>query len=341
MNYLTLSLPYGNYHSVSIDDFKVYSDSVFVDDLWITSDIAFLTIPCVNHDSIFAIDFMCRSRIHWCCRFHTSAVTQFSLMISRSRVSQFLLTISSQYWWGFYQRFHASPMNVFSLLISCVHRELVFAVDSMCHPPSIFNDDFSFYSDSDITNNFCISSDKAFLPIPFVSHDSIFAIDLIRRSGIHWRCRFQTAVVTQYSLMISGSTGTLFSLKIYGSAVTKRFWQFHVSAMTLFLLSIWYVGREFIDTIDSIRELSLSFQWWFLGLESLSFHSQFLVSIDVVSPAIPCVNDDSVFSTNFICPLWISFHCRFHVSSDTQFSMMISRSTVTQFSPTISASVVT
>jgi len=44
-----------------IDDFKVYRDDVFANDLWISSDIAFLTISCVSHDSIFAIDLMCRS----------------------------------------------------------------------------------------------------------------------------------------------------------------------------------------------------------------------------------------------------------------------------------------
>jgi hypothetical protein len=42
------------------DNFKAYRDSVFADDSWISSDIAFLTISCVNRDSIFAIDLMRR-----------------------------------------------------------------------------------------------------------------------------------------------------------------------------------------------------------------------------------------------------------------------------------------
>jgi len=50
-----------SWHSVFSDDFKFYSESVFADYLWISSDIAFLTIPCVGHDSIFAIDLMRRS----------------------------------------------------------------------------------------------------------------------------------------------------------------------------------------------------------------------------------------------------------------------------------------
>jgi hypothetical protein len=93
VNSLTLSIPYGSCHSVFIDDFNVYIDSVFTDDLWISCDIAFFTFPCVNHFSSFAIDWMRRSWNHWCCRFHMLAVTQCSLTISRSTGTMFSLTI--------------------------------------------------------------------------------------------------------------------------------------------------------------------------------------------------------------------------------------------------------
>jgi hypothetical protein len=93
-NSLTLSLLYVSYDSDLNDDFKVYSDSVFADDLCITSDIVLFTIPCVTHDYILGIDVRHRSRIHLRCRFHTPVVTQFSVRISRSRVTQFSLTIS-------------------------------------------------------------------------------------------------------------------------------------------------------------------------------------------------------------------------------------------------------
>ena len=89
VNSLTLSIPWCTCHSVFIDDFKVYGYSVFAADLWISLDIAFLTIPCVGHDSIFAIDLMRRSWIHWRCRFHAVGVTQYSLTISRSTVTLF------------------------------------------------------------------------------------------------------------------------------------------------------------------------------------------------------------------------------------------------------------
>ena len=47
--------------------------------------------------------------------------------------------------------------------------------------------------------------------------------------------------------------------------------------MSLFLQSIRCVGREFINSIDSIRHLSLSIQWWFRGLQRLCFFWWFMV----------------------------------------------------------------
>jgi hypothetical protein len=126
---LTLSIPCGSCHSVFIDDFKVYNDSVFADDLWISSDIAFLTIPCVSHDSIFPIDLMRQSWIHWRYRFHA--------------------------------------------VIVC----------GRCH--SVFIDDFKVYCYSVLAGDLWISRDIAFLTMPCVGHDNIFACDWMRRSWIH------------------------------------------------------------------------------------------------------------------------------------------------------------
>jgi hypothetical protein len=89
LNSLTLSIPYGSFHSVFIDDFKVYNYSIFAGDLWINSDIAFFTILWVCHDTIFAIYLMRWSWIHWRGWLHTSAVSQYSLTISRSTVTLF------------------------------------------------------------------------------------------------------------------------------------------------------------------------------------------------------------------------------------------------------------
>jgi hypothetical protein len=136
MNSFTLSIPYVSCHSVFCDDYKVYNESVFTDDLWISSDIIFLTIPL------------------------------------------------RQPWLFFCYRFDASVVNSLTLWISHVN----------CH--SVFGDDFLVYSDSGFANYLWISSDITFFTIPCISHDSIFAIDFIRRSWIHWRYGFHTSAVT-------------------------------------------------------------------------------------------------------------------------------------------------
>jgi len=116
------------------DDFSFYSDSVFADDLRISTGIVYLTIPCVKHESIFAIGFMRRSWIRWRCRLHKSAVTHTWVAISRSTVTLFSLMIYGRLGHSFHLRFHASTMTLFSLLISFVNRELVCAIDSIHQP---------------------------------------------------------------------------------------------------------------------------------------------------------------------------------------------------------------
>ena len=160
VNSLTLSILYVHCHSIFINNFKFNMDSVFADDLWISSHIAF---------------------------FYNSM---------------------SLPWLYFFYRFDASFVNSLTLSIPYVG----------CH--SVFIDNFKVYSDSVFADNLWISRDITFLKIPCVSHNSIFAIDLMRHSWIHWRCRFHTSAVTLYSLTISRSTVTLFSQTIYGSAVT-------------------------------------------------------------------------------------------------------------------------
>jgi hypothetical protein len=164
-----------------------------------------------------------------------------------------------QSWLYFCYQFDASIMNSWMLSIPY----------GSCH--SVFIDDFKVYRDVVFADDLWISSDITFLTIPCVSHDSIFSIDLMPRSWIQWHCRLHMSVVTQYSLTISRTRVTLFALTICGSAVTYRFWQFHASTMTLVLLSIWCIGRQFIYAVDSIHPLSLRFYWWFLCLQRLCF----------------------------------------------------------------------
>jgi len=132
--------------------------------------------------------------------------------------------------------------------------------------------------------------------------------------------------------MISRSTVTQFSVTISGSAFAECVSHFHLLAMNLFLLSICCVGRA----VDSTRQLSLTFQLWFQGLQRLCFRYRFMVRSYAVSLAIPSVNDDSVFSIDFMRQSWISVRWWFYQSAATQVSKMVSRSTGTQFSVMIS-----
>jgi len=112
-----------------------------------------------------------------------------------------------QQWQRFWQ-FHASVMNSLTLSIPC------------CSCDSVFINYFKVYSYSVLAGDLWISRDIVFLTMPCGGHDNIFACDWMRRSWIHWRCRFHAVPVTQYSLTVSRSTVTLFWPPIYRSAVT-------------------------------------------------------------------------------------------------------------------------
>jgi hypothetical protein len=90
---LTLSTPYVSCHSYFSGNFKVTSHSIFAYDFWSVGTQFSLTIPCVNDDSFFSIDFIRQPCISIRCRFYPSAVIQFSKMISRSTVTQFSMMI--------------------------------------------------------------------------------------------------------------------------------------------------------------------------------------------------------------------------------------------------------
>jgi hypothetical protein len=104
------------------------------------------------------------------------------------------------------------------------------------------------------------------MTIPCVNDDSVFSIDFIRQLWISMCCRFHPSALTQFSKMISRSTVTQFSVTIYALALALCVWRFHTSNMNLFLLSVLCVAREFLDAVDSIRQLSLIFQLRFQGL---------------------------------------------------------------------------
>jgi len=130
-----------------------------------------LTIPCVNYDSFFAIDFKRQAWITFSCWFLTSLVTQFSMTISRSIVTQFSLMISKSAVTQFSLTTSGSPVTWFSLTISCV------------------------YCNSDFDDDFEICSDIVFSTSPCVSHGLVFIDDSKRQLRICFRYRFHTLAI--------------------------------------------------------------------------------------------------------------------------------------------------
>ena len=213
VNSLTLWISNVSCHSVLSDDFKFYSDSVF----------------------------------HW--RF-----------IDKPWHGVFNNSIR-QPWLYFCYWIHSLLVNSFTLSIPYVN----------CH--SVFIEEFKVYSDYVFTDDLWISRDIVFLLFPCVNHSSSFAIDLMRWLWIHWRCPFHTSPVTQCSLTILGLQGQCFWWRFMDQqwhSVCQPWlyfsWRMESTAMTLFLLSIWCPFHKFIYAVDSVRQLSLSFKWWFQGL---------------------------------------------------------------------------
>jgi len=111
--------------------------------------------------------------------------------------------------------------------------------------------------------------------------------------------------------------------------------------MSLFLLSIWYVGREFIDAIDYIKRLSLNIHWWLKGLQWLYFRWHLWINSDLAFLTIPFVAHYSILAFDLTRRYWIHWCCLFNTAAVTEYSLMISRSIVTMFLPAIYGSAMT
>jgi len=133
----------------------------------------------------------------------------------------------------------------------------------------------------------------------------------MHHSWLYFCYRFDASVVNSLTLSIPfGSCHSVFidNFKVYCSFLLAgdlwishdiTFWQFHVAAMTLFLLSILCIVREFIDAIDSIQQLSLNIHWRFRGQLLLCFGRWFM------DQPWHCVFGNSMH------PPWLYFYYRF------------------------------
>jgi hypothetical protein len=163
-------------------------------------------------------------------------------------------------------------MNLFSLIISLVNRELVFAIDSIRKP--------------------WLNFQRWFLVLQWLS----FCWRFMHQ---HWHCVFDDSM---------RQTWIYFCYRFYTSLVNS------LTLPTPFVTCHSYFSGNFKVNTHSV------------------FADDFWSVVTRFSLTIPCVNDDSIFSNDFTRQPLISIRCRFYPSAVTQFSKMISRSTVTQFS---------
>jgi len=99
-----------------------------------------------------------------------------------------------------------------SLLISCVNRELVFVVDSISKPRLSFQRWFLVLQWLSFRWRFLDQHWQSVYDNSILNHQSIFAIDLMRRSC----CQFHMSAITQISVLIWRSASTMFLVMISG-----------------------------------------------------------------------------------------------------------------------------
>jgi hypothetical protein len=83
-------------------------------------------------------------------------------------------------------------MTLFSLLISCVNRELVFGVDSISQPRLNFQRWFLVLQWLSFGGRFLDQHSQSVCDNSILNHQSVFAIDMMRRSCY----RLHTSTVT-------------------------------------------------------------------------------------------------------------------------------------------------
>ena len=211
-------------------------------------------------------------------------------------------------------------MTLFSLMISLVNRELVFAVDSTRQPWLNFQRWFLVLQWLSFCWRFMDQHWHSVFDDSMRQNESIFAIGFMRRSWI---------LLTLSTPYVSCHSYFRCDFKVYGDSVfADDFWP----VGTQFSLTIPCVNDDSVFSNDFTRQPWISIRCQFYQSAVTQFSKMISRStVSQFSLMIPCVNDDSVFSIDFIRQPWISIRCRFHPSPLTKFSKMISRSTVTQF----------
>jgi len=205
----------------------------------------------------------------------------------------------------FCYRFHASVLNSLTLSTPYVS----------CH--SYFSGDFKVYSDFVLGDNFWSVVTQFSLTIPCVNNEALFSFDFVRQSWISMRCRFHPSAVTQFQRRFLVLQWLSFRCRFLDQHWCV--WRFHASNM------IYFCYRFHASVVHSLTLPTpyVSCHSYYSGdfrVHSDSvFANDFWSVVTQFSLTIPCVNDDSVFSIDFLRQPWISLRYRFRSSAVTQF----------------------
>jgi len=227
-----------------------------------------------------------------------------------------------QTWIYFCYRFYASLVNSLTRSTPYVSSHSYFSGDFKVNIHYVFADDFW-----SVVTQFS-------LMIPCVNDDSVFSIDFICQLRIRIPCRFYPSPWLNFQRWF---------LVLQWLSFRWRFMDQHWHSVfddSMCQTWIYFCYRFYASLVKSLTLSTpyVSCQSYFSG--DFKVYGDYVFDDDLWSVVmhfslmIPCVNDDSVFSIDFIRQPWISIRCRFHPSPLTQFSKMISRPTLTQFSLT-------
>jgi hypothetical protein len=194
-------------------------------------------------------------------------------------------------------------MTLFSLMISLVNRELVFAVNSTSQPWLNFQRWFLVLQCLSFRWWFHASRMTLFsLLISSVNRELVFAVDSIHHPWLNFQ---------RWFLVLQWLSFWWWFMYKYWHCV------FHDSMRQTWM----YFCYRFYASLVSSSTLSTPYvncHSFFSGDFKVTSHSVFADDfwsvVTLFTMRIPCVNEDSVLSIDFIRQPWISIRCRFHPS---------------------------
>jgi len=181
-----------------------------------------------------------------------------------------------------------------------------------CH--SYFSGNIKVYVDSVFADDFWSVATQFSLTIPCVNDDSVFSNDFIRQPWISIRSRFYPSPWLNFQRLF---------LVLQWLSFCWRFMDQHWHCVfddSMPQTRIYFCYRFYASLVNSLTQSTPSVSWhsYFSGNIKVYVDSVFADDFWSVgtqfSLTIPCVNDDTIFSNDFLHQPWISIRCRFYLS---------------------------